>query len=146
MIYRLEIIRGLPGSGKSTAAREIASLFTANQVIICSADDFFCCDYKHNNSGDYKFNPELLGEAHAWCRGQAELAMKLDIECVIIDNTNTRKWEYKPYLLMAARFEYEVNTTIIGKFDEESIKLYAERNTHGVPFEAIQRMADRFER
>jgi len=145
-MHKMQMIRGLPGSGKSTVAQEIASAFVVGQVIICSADDFFKCDYQHNLSGEYKFNPKLLGEAHAWCRGQAEAGMGLGIECVIIDNTNTEKWEYEPYLEMARRFEYDVDIVVVGKFDEESVKLYAERNSHGVPLEAIQRMAERFER
>ena len=46
---------------------------------------------------------------------------------------------------MASRYGYEVEEVVVGKFDNESIDLYTERNTHKVPKETIYKQAMRFE-
>lgn len=63
-----------------------------------------------------------------------------------MDITNTRKWEYEKYLVLAEEHGYEIEEVIVGGLDEESIKLYTERDVHGVPLETIRKMAERFEK
>jgi predicted kinase len=72
--------------------------------------------------------------------------MKLGVDLILVDNTNTQKWEYQPYLDMAYAFKYDTEEIIVGSLDDDSLLEYAERNEHGVPLEAIQRMANRFEK
>ena len=84
-VKRAVIMRGLPGSGKSTLAKEIAS--GSKSFVICSADDFFMKD------GEYVFNPKLLWKAHEICIKKFEANLKKETEIVILDNTNTKKWE-----------------------------------------------------
>jgi len=72
--------------------------------------------------------------------------MQKGVTVVIIDNTNTMEKEMAPYKKMAKRNGYRVVQHTVGSFDEESLRLYAERNVHGVPLEAIKRMAGRFQR
>ena len=138
-------MRGVSGSGKSTKAKELIKEFMESNpnstTYVCSADKFFI----NSSSGKYEFDPKRKGMAHAWCRGNANAAMSLGVDLVIIDNTNTQKWEYTPYEEMAADFGYEFETCVVGELDEQSLKTYANRNTHGVPLEAIRRMATRFE-
>jgi len=139
---RLYIIRGLPGSGKSHAVKEIvdqARNYYQQGVVVCSADDFFMVN------GEYQFNPMKIAQAHMHCQVKALNAMAEGTELVIIDNTNTQKWEFKLYEEMADIFDYQVGYKMIGTLDSASVQLYAERNIHGVPLEAIQRMAERFE-
>ena len=62
----------------------------------------------------------------------------------VIDNTNTMKWEYEEYEKMAQSFGFMVQVISIA-WDAKDIPLYAKRNTHGVPVEAIERMAARWE-
>ena len=62
----------------------------------------------------------------------------------VIDNTNTMKWEYEEYEKMAESFGFMVQVISID-WDANAIPLYAERNTHGVPVEAIERMVARWE-
>jgi adenylate kinase family enzyme len=50
----LVLMRGLPGSGKSTKARKIAG----EVGVIYSTDDFFMID------GKYIYNPKLIGDYH----------------------------------------------------------------------------------
>ena len=62
----------------------------------------------------------------------------------VIDNTNTQHWEYEKYVEAAKENGFMVQVITVD-WKREDIPLYAERNSHGVPEEAIQRMADRWE-
>jgi predicted kinase len=68
--------------------------------------------------------------------------MAADCQTVIIDNTNIRGWEMKPYVELAALFQYHVKIEIAKEWD---VEVCASRNTHGVPREAIARMKAAFE-
>lgn len=136
------ILRGVSGSGKSTVAREHAAeqILLGGKAVICSADDYFI------RLGSYKFDPRLLPEAHAWCRGKAIGALEAEVDLVIIDNTNLCKWEYEPYEKMASDYGAECQILVVGQFDEKAIELYASRNLHGVPVEKIKQMAAKFQK
>ncbi|KAE9023817.1 hypothetical protein PR003_g14009 [Phytophthora rubi] len=92
------IMRGLPGSDKSTFAQEVARY--ADQVglrtRICSADKFF------QRGGGYVFDRSRLHEAHETCYTQCREALerRLDrgVDIVIVDNTNLREHEFERYL------------------------------------------------
>jgi len=154
---RLHVLRAVSGAGKSTRAKELVQEWidkhtpfggegdvvgiTESMTLVCSTDDFFVA-----RGGRYEFDAKKLSEAHAWNRGRVRAAMELGIGLVVVDNTNTRRWEYQPYLDMATQFGYETEEEIVGKFDEASLKVYANRNRHGVPLEAIRKMAARFQK
>ena len=132
------ILRGLPGTGKSLLAKALG-----NEGSIFSTDDLFMVD------GEYQFDPSKLGEYHA---ENLRLAIELmerfapytnDVDCVI-DNTNTQHWEYAKYKEAAKANGFMVHVISIA-WDAKDIPLYAERNSHGVPEEAIYRMAARWE-
>lgn len=119
----LVLIRGLPGSGKSTMAK------TMRNHCHFEADQFFMHD------GEYKFDPSKLKEAHDFCQKKTEQALQINRD-VVVSNTFTRKWEMQAYLDIAAK--YGATVRIIKA--EGNYK-----NVHGVPDEAIQRMRDRWE-
>lgn len=119
------IIRGLPGSGKSTFARKLASATGAYHV---EADMYFI-----RSDGQYDFRREMLKAAHAWCQDMAATAISAG-EDVIVSNTFTQRWEVEPYLKMGA----EAVTIITCEGDYGNI--------HGVPDAAIARMRERWER
>jgi adenylate kinase family enzyme len=73
----LILLRGLPGSGKSTFAKQIC-----NQHI--EADMFFIQD------GEYKFDASKLKEAHAWCKDKTEAWMQKGYN-VCVSNTFTQE-------------------------------------------------------
>ena len=52
----LTLVRGLPGSGKSTFANWIW-----NEYAVCEADKFF-----YDKEGNYNFDAIKLREAHEW--------------------------------------------------------------------------------
>jgi predicted kinase len=139
---KVVLLRGLSGCGKSTKAMEMywAADDCGKSAVICSADKYF-----ERPDGYYAFDAKELPQAHQWCQQEAEMAMVHRVDLVIIDNTNTRRWEMEPYLKMANRYMYEVEEVIVGGKEEKDIQIYASRNKHGVPIESIRRMASRWE-
>jgi len=137
----LHIMRGLPGSGKTHHAHCILATIHTKKfgTAICSADHFML-----DNRGGYKFDPSKLGEAHAKCQISVMNGMLSDVDCIILDNTNTKNWEYMVYEKLAAIYGYEVEIHDLydgGLTDEELEK----RNQHGVPREKICQMRHGYE-
>lgn len=127
---KLVIMRGWPGSGKSTRAKEIAEAL-GNNTIILSTDDYFIDPL----NGEYIFVRDLIGKAHQWNRDRARQAIKQG-KNVVIDNTNIKKWEYADYLKAAAEKDYETYQCVCsGTFE----------NVHGVPVEIVDRMKNDLE-
>ncbi len=125
----LILIRGLPGSGKTTMAREI------------EGDDLYCLHleadmYFEMKDGVYHFNPALIKNAHAWCQRQIKSAMAHGMPRCIVSNTFVKKWEMQPYLDMADEFNYNVKI-LEAKGDYQSV--------HDVPHDVIERMRANWE-
>ncbi|XP_038674354.1 NEDD4-binding protein 2-like 1 isoform X2 [Scyliorhinus canicula] len=135
---RLYLLRGLPGSGKTTLARQLKNQFRGG--VILSTDDYFI-----RQDGSYFFEKYLLNEAHEWNHERARTAMRQGKSPIIIDNTNIEAWEMKPYVNMAREHGYEVTFQephTSWKFDIGNLT----RNTHGVPRKKIEQMKERYER
>ena len=62
----------------------------------------------------------------------------------VIDNTNTQHWEYEKYEEAAKENGFMVQVITV-EWNINDIPLYAKRNSHGVPEDAIYRMAERWE-
>lgn len=121
------IMRGLPGSGKSTRARQIAQ---GGQIF--STDDFFTIQ------GKYQYDPEFISDAHFWNVTRVQEAIKQGISPIVVDNTNVQAWEMKPYAQMAVNAGYQVKVVepdTSWAFDAAEL---AKRNQHGVPLNAIE--------
>ncbi len=134
---KMFILRGLPGSGKSTKTHEIIKQEGSSKV--CSADHYFI-----RPDGIYDWNPKLLKQAHFWCYNNARQGCQQG-STIIIDNTNIKRADMQPYLDLATEFKYDVEEIVVGKFDEESCKVYAERNVHDCPLDTILKRAKLFE-
>ncbi|XP_007954146.1 NEDD4-binding protein 2-like 1 [Orycteropus afer afer] len=134
----LYLLRGLPGSGKTTLARQLQHDFP--RALVFSTDDFFFRD-----DGSYEFNPDFLEEAHKWNQKRARKAMRNGISPIIIDNTNLHAWEMKPYAVMALENNYEVIFREPDTRWKFNVAELARRNIHGVSREKIQRMKERYE-
>lgn len=135
------LVRGLPGSGKTTAAKMISAISSEGRhhaPELCAADDYF-----YNDEGIYTFDPTLLGTAHADCQARAMLAIE-NGRSVVIHNTFTQRWEMEPYIQLAHAHDCRliVLSVFDGGCDNETL---AARNTHGVPLESIKAMRDRWE-
>lgn len=138
---RMIVMRGLPGSGKSTRAREIVKRLAdlGLRTSVRSTDDQFMVN------GEYRFDPKRIVEAHAVNQKLAAGDMAEGVNVVVIDNTNIQKWEFANYLTFADAHGYEVRYETVGEFTEEAARACAARNTHGVPVDAVIKMAARFE-
>lgn len=133
----LILLRGLPGSGKTTLSRIL--LGQSRDGIVFSTDDYF-----HHQDG-YRYNVNQLGDAHDWNQNRAKQAIDQGRSPVIIDNTNTQAWEMKPYVEMAIGKGYRVEfhePETWWKFDPEELE---KRNKHGVSRKKIAQMLDRYE-
>ncbi|XP_029415505.1 NEDD4-binding protein 2-like 2 isoform X2 [Nannospalax galili] len=133
----LILLRGLPGSGKTTLSRVL--LGQSRDGIVFSTDDYF-----HHQDG-YRYNVNQLGDAHDWNQNRAKQAIDQGRSPVIIDNTNTQAWEMKPYVEMAIGKGYRVEfhePETWWKFDPEELE---KRNKHGVSRKKIAQMLDRYE-
>lgn len=135
MNKNLYIVRGLPGSGKSTFALNLVGA----DFLVCEADKYFMVD------GEYKFDGSKLKDAHEFCRNTVETYMRDNVEAndqfyrqIAVSNTFTQEWEMQPYFDLAKKYGYTVFTIVVENRHHGV-------NHHGVPDEALTRMRDRFE-
>ncbi|XP_060590391.1 2',3'-cyclic-nucleotide 3'-phosphodiesterase-like isoform X2 [Ruditapes philippinarum] len=91
--HTMFIMRGLPGSGKSTLVKCLQEVYKG---IVCSADDFF-----YDNDGTYNFDAGRLSEAHKFCQDKASYHCDKGKPVVIIDNTNIQRWSMSFYVKLA---------------------------------------------
>lgn len=125
----LIIVRGLPGSGKTTLANRIGASIQSNWTHY-EADMFFMDD-----KGNYKWDRTKLREAHEWCLVQTREDINRGYT-VIVSNTFTTRRELKPYFDIA--LEYFITPTVITcENDWGSI--------HNVPLETMDAMRKRFD-
>ena len=141
MSKKIVIMRGIPGSGKSTYVRE-----TFDGALICSADNYFE-ELAMLNQTTYleEFKPWLVGKAHQHCWGSfIHSTVIMDEPLVVVDNTNIKHWEYENYVLLGEQMGYEVEIVPI-RFEYGAAGVYHRRSTHGVPHEVIQRMINDYQ-
>ena len=121
----LIIVRGIPGSGKTSFASFLGKA-------VCCADDYFVHD------GEYKWKAEDIGKAHGWSQRKCRRFMKAQVEQIVVANTNTTEREMQPYMDLARQFSYIVHTIIVeNRHGSESI--------HGVPEATLEKMKSRFD-
>lgn len=131
----LILLRGVPGSGKTTFARHMWA-----EGVIFEADKYF-----YDQEGNYQFDGSKLKAAHEWCNQSVQDAMEQNSSTagkyypeIIVSNTFTREWEMQIYLDLAKQYGYHVVSLIVENRHGGS-------NVHGVPAEKVQEMRDRFE-
>jgi predicted kinase len=122
----LYLIRGVPGSGKSTFTQTLTPHHW-------EADMYFI-----NEDGEYKFNIDEIKNAHQWCRDMIEGAMKRNLDKIAVSNTFTQEWEMEPYFKLAEEYGYKVFSLIVEN-------RHGGENQHGVPSDKVQVMRDRFQ-
>lgn len=138
----LIIMRGIPGSGKSTKAKQLVG-----KGSIHSTDDVISSKGNYNEFFDNmkaSGNFSMLSVVHGENLRNAVKDMEMGVTPVVIDNTNIRPFESKPYIENALKLGYDdrnISIVDIGTGGASAEEL-AKRNTHGVPLDKIQSMID----
>ena len=114
------LIRGIPGSGKSTIAKE-----EYPDHVLCEANQYF------TRRGRWLYNHKRVKNAHAWCQRKALSELEKGNN-IVVANTFIRLWELKPYFDMG----YPVKIVVAkGNY----------RNWHNVPEKVVERMKHNYE-
>lgn len=121
---KLTIIRGVPGSGKTTLARTLNAVHLETDMFM-----------NPNHGAPYRYNRFRLDDAHAICEEKTREALAAGKD-VVVSNTFIRLWEVDKYLHLAREFGAAV----------EVIDLHNRfRNTRGVPPGKVAQMRKDFE-
>ena len=123
----LYIVRGLPGSGKSTFAQSLG-------CPVFEADQYF----NDNETGEYKFDASKIKLAHNWCKLRVEHSMDDGVDKIAVSNTFTQEWEMESYLALAENYGYMVFSVVVEN-------RHGGENIHGVPADKLEVMRNRFE-
>lgn len=126
---KLLIIRGVPGSGKSTMAEKLCLEGVYDSFL--EADMFFTED-----NGHYDFDPTKLPQAHEWCFSSVCRGLKEGWN-VIVSNTFSRLWEMEKYISFCK--ENNIPFEVV-----EATGNY--QNIHGVPTHVVHKMKSRWEK
>lgn len=121
----LILLRGLPGSGKSSFSKHLIDTHWIE------TDMFFMQD------GEYKFDGSKLRQAHQWCQDRVEDWMSKGFT-VTVSNTFTQEWEMEAYYKLAEKYGYRVSSLIVEN-------RHGGENIHGVPADKLEQMRNRFE-
>lgn len=129
---KLIILRGIPGSGKTTHANELMQYYIKENKTVghYEADMFFT-----KPDGTYDWKPNLVGVAHKWCQDKVRNALD-NCDVVIVANTSLTKAEVDTYVEIGkAAGANIVIQRLTGNY----------QNVHKVPEETLQKMKEKLQ-
>jgi predicted kinase len=124
------LLRGLPGSGKTTLAKVLSE---NNTYPIYSIDDYFT----NAKSGKYNFDFSKNHLAYKQCEENTRLAMQSHVSKIFVDNTFTLEWEMEPYFKLAKEFNYQIHVITV----ENRSKT---KNVHQISEDQLIKMAEKY--
>jgi predicted kinase len=127
---KLYIVRGLPGSGKTTWALK---QMKPSQSVVLEADDFHVTPAGEGR-GEYNWIAKHMEYAHMWCLSNAAYRLRHGLN-VYVANTFTQWFEIERYLKMAKAIKCDVEIIeCLGNFE----------NVHSVPEKTLDKMRQRY--
>jgi predicted kinase len=125
----LYLIRGLPGSGKSTFASMIA------RTLDC--DHWEHDQYLYTDEGEYVWTEKRMAYAYRQCLRDTEATMQRG-EPVVVSNVFPTAKSLKKYRKLAEQYGYQVTYVVV-----ENRR--GGQNIHNVPEEALKGMREAFQ-
>ncbi|MDZ4724622.1 MAG: AAA family ATPase [Leptospira sp.] len=125
----LLLLRGLPGSGKSTFANLLAM---EASFLVCSLDEYFT-----DEKGNYKFDFRSNHLAYKNCQDKVEAAMKSHTSKILVDQIFALLFEIEPYFKLAEKYNFR---TIVCTLENR----HKGENIHAIPDEQLVKMAKGF--
>jgi predicted kinase len=127
---KLTILRGLPGSGKTTLAKKMEK----EGAVVLSTDDFL------TEQGVFRWSEDGSLEAHHKNQQALSAAMREEKPNLVVDATNMQPHIAAPYVRLAKFYDYdwtvkEPRTPWAADIDELTVK-----NQHNVPRSVIEIM------
>lgn len=125
----LILLRGLPGSGKTTLAKLLSE---DGKYPVLSIDNYFT-----NEEGRYQFDPYKNHLAYKQCEELTEEQLKKFTPKVFVDNTFTLEWEMEPFFKMAAHYNCRIFILTVEN-------RHAGKNNHNINDEQLAKMAAKY--
>lgn len=117
------IVRGLPGSGKTTLAKSLRG-------VLVEADQ-----YHTNSDGIYRYDGTKAGKAHKWCLEETERLLR-EGKDVVVANVFEQRWQLRPYFELGEKLGVQVTSIrTTGEF----------KSNHSVPSWIVDGMANRWQ-
>lgn len=126
---KLYLIRGLPGSGKSTFAETLADGIHAQH--------FEHDAYLYTDEGEYVWTEGRMAWAYRQCLRDTEAAMTQGLP-VVVSNVFPTSKSLKNYRKLAEKYGYQVTYVVV-----ENRR--GGQNIHDVPEEALKGMREAFQ-
>lgn len=171
----LVVMRGIPGSGKSYETNLVCKELNCDPTTnILSTDNYWIPKTlearkagqtvsKEQEKEEYRktWNYGKLSNAHADTLNKFKEMIYREVNPVILDNTNIRRRDIKPYVDFAVRYNYNIfikepSSPWWQKYKpflknknapelEELAQELSSRNSHGVPIETIRKSIQRWD-
>jgi len=125
----LILLRGLPGSGKTT----LANLLSENKKYpVFSIDDYFT-----DEKGTYHFKFDENHLAYKLCEENTRKSMMATTEKIFLHNTFTIDWEIETYFKLAKEFDYQIHVLTVENY-------HGTKNIHDISDEQMKKMAEKY--
>ncbi len=134
--YVVNIIRGVPGSGKKLLAYSM-EYKKYRPFSICYANDYF-----NKPGGVYEYNRFDQERANSYCYNKFVNSINDSIANIYVLGYFEEPWMYQNYMDLAESSGYKVNIIEIFCPNEDYLAYFNKRSQHNIPMKVSLRMYD----